>query len=83
MLSVGRALIFTSLVFFAGFGLFLFSSFHAIRGFGGQVSFTVVGALLADLLLLPGLILVLRPFKKKIVVGQSVQLAPAGSAQAE
>jgi uncharacterized protein len=66
MESVGRALIYTSVVFFSGFGLFLFSQFQPIRGFGGQVSFTVIGALLADILLLPGLIMLVRPFKTKV-----------------
>ena len=65
LLSVGRSLVLTSMVFFAGFGFFVFSSFHAIRTFGGQVSFTVVGALFADLFLLPGLLLGLRPFRRR------------------
>ena len=62
MQSVGKALIFTSIIFTAGFFIFLVSGFQATRNLGALVGFTVLGALGADLLLLPVLIWVFRPF---------------------
>jgi predicted RND superfamily exporter protein len=62
MESVGKALIFTSIVFTAGFFIFLVSGFQVTRNFGALVGFTVLGALGADLFLLPVLIGVFKPF---------------------
>ena len=62
MLSVGRALILTSIVFMAGFLIFLVSSFQISRNFGALISFTIVGALFSDLFVLPRLLLRFRPF---------------------
>ena len=62
--SVGKALIYTSIIFIAGFCIFLTSSFQVLKNFGALVAFTVLGALLADLFLLPALILIFKPFGK-------------------
>jgi predicted RND superfamily exporter protein len=62
MESVGKALIFTSIIFVAGFMIFLISGFQVTRNFGALVGFTVFGALAADLFLLPVLILMFKPF---------------------
>ena len=63
--SVGKALIFTSLLFIAGFMIFLISGFQVTRNFGALISFTIFGALVADLLLLPVLIWIFKPFGKE------------------
>lgn len=63
--SVGKALIYTSLLFIAGFMIFLISGFQVTRNFGALISFTIFGALAADLLLLPVLIWIFKPFGKE------------------
>ena len=58
--SCGRAIVFTSLIIAAGFSLFVFSGFSAIRWFGVLTAFTMLVALVGDLVLLPYLIRRLR-----------------------
>jgi predicted RND superfamily exporter protein len=65
MESVGKALIYTSFIFTAGFCIFLVSGFQVTRNFGALVGFTILGALAADLFLLPVLIWVFKPFGKE------------------
>jgi predicted RND superfamily exporter protein len=65
MESVGKALIYTSIIFIAGFMIFLISGFQVTRNFGALVGFTVFGALIADLLLLPVLVVIFKPFGKE------------------
>jgi hypothetical protein len=65
MESVGKALIFTSLIFIAGFLIFLISGFQVTRNFGALVGFTIFGALAADLLVLPVLIWIVKPFGRE------------------
>ncbi len=65
MESVGKALIYTSIIFIAGFLIFLISGFQVTRNFGALVGFTVFGALAADLLLLPVLIMTFKPFGRE------------------
>jgi predicted RND superfamily exporter protein len=65
MESVGKALIYTSIIFVAGFMIFLISGFQVTRNFGALVGFTVFGALIADLLLLPVLVMIFKPFGKE------------------
>ena len=60
----GKAIIFTSIIFAAGFCIFLFSGFKVTQNFGILVGFTVISALFADLILLPSLLLLFKPFKK-------------------
>jgi predicted RND superfamily exporter protein len=65
MESVGKALIYTSIIFIAGFMIFLISGFQVTRNFGALVGFTVFGALMADLLLLPVLVMIFKPFGRE------------------
>ena len=65
MESVGKALIYTSIIFIAGFMIFLISGFQVTRNFGALVGFTVFGALIADLVLLPVLVMIFKPFGKE------------------
>lgn len=60
-LEAGKAIILTSVILVAGFGLLIFSQFGVTHFTGLLISFTLVFALLADLFLLP---LLLFPLKK-------------------
>jgi predicted RND superfamily exporter protein len=62
MADVGRALFITSVVLAFGFLVFLFSTMDSLTRFGALLAGTVVTALVADFLLLPALILTLKPF---------------------
>jgi len=58
--TVGRAIVFTSIVLFMGFGVIGLSSFRPIYTFGLLTGLTMVLALLGDLLLLPAMLLLFR-----------------------
>ena len=58
--STGRAMVSTSAVIAAGFALFIFSRFGPNRHFGVLMAFTMVAALMADVVLLPFLIRVFK-----------------------
>lgn len=60
-IDAGRALILTSVILVAGFGLLIFSQFGVTHFTGLLISFSLIFALLADLMLLPVL---LFPLKK-------------------
>ena len=59
--STGRAIVATSVILVCGFLVTVFSSFKPPIYFGVLSSLTVVVALLADVLVLPALLLILRP----------------------
>ncbi len=59
--NVGRAIIFTSVVAFCGFMVLGLSNFKPIQYFGLLTAITMVTALLADLLVLPCCLLIIRP----------------------
>ncbi len=56
--DVGSAIIFTSLILMAGFGIFVFSSFGFNDKFGLFTAFTMMVALFVDILFLPSLLLI-------------------------
>jgi len=60
--SVGRALIITTIILSLSFLVFLISDMEVLSSFGFLLSATIVIALLADLFLLPSLVLVFQPF---------------------
>ncbi len=60
--SVGRACVFTTVVLALGFWILTLSEFLPTAYFGGLLGFTMCGALVADLVLLPAMILIFRPF---------------------
>jgi uncharacterized protein len=62
--SVGKPILVTSIVICLGFVIFLLSDFQYTRSMGILVSFTLVSAVFADLLLLPVLLFVFQPLKK-------------------
>ncbi|MDP7036127.1 MAG: efflux RND transporter permease subunit [Planctomycetota bacterium] len=61
--TVGRALTFTSLILFAGFGTLCLGSFIPTIALGSLTALTMVLAVLGDLVLLPVVLLILRPFR--------------------
>ena len=63
--STGLSIIYTSIVLIAGFVIFYFSSFGGTRSLGWLTSLTLVVATLANLTLLPALLLTLRKNKTK------------------
>ena len=69
LLSVGKPILITSIVLTAGFCIFLFSNFQPTQNLGVLISFTVISAVFADLILLPVLLLSLKPLGKKGSLG--------------
>ena len=55
--EVGNSMFYTSVVLFSGFAIFLFSGFMGIVALGGLVSFTLLMAMLSNLIVLPSLLL--------------------------
>ena len=64
LLSSGRAVVFTSIVLMAGFLIPLFSKFRLPCYFGILAATTMVGALFGDLLLIPAILRVAKPFAR-------------------
>jgi uncharacterized protein len=60
-LGTGRAIVFTSVILFAGFSLLIFGSFLPSRNFGWLSALTMVTALIGDMFLLPALIYIFKP----------------------
>lgn len=69
--STGRALLLTTLVLATGFGVFVFSAMVNLFYFGLLTAFTLVLALMADLVIAPALMLLLN---RKSVVQQAGEL---------
>jgi len=65
--SVGRACVFTTVVIAGGFWILVLSQFLPTAYFGALIAVTMAGALAADLLLLPVVILLVKPFDRKRV----------------
>jgi uncharacterized protein len=65
MKSVGKPILITSIILTAGFLIFLLSDFQYTRNMGMLISFTVVGAIFGDLVLLPVLLLIVKPLGRK------------------
>ena len=61
MESVGKPILITSIILTAGFFIFLLSNFQYTRNMGMLISFTVISAILGDLVLLPVLLLLVKP----------------------
>ena len=62
LVSVGRPIIITSAILSLAFLVYLVSDMEVLASFGILLSITIVTALLADLFLLPALVLTFRPF---------------------
>ena len=64
--STGLSIIYTSIVLIAGFVIFCFSGFGGTQALGWLTSLTLVVATVANLVLLPALIITLLPKRKKV-----------------
>ena len=62
LLGVGRAIIITSVILTLSFSIFLVSDMAVLASFGVLLSITIFAALLADLFLMPVLLIKLKPF---------------------
>ena len=71
LLDVGPALIITSISLVAGFSVLLVSILDSQASQGMLLSATIIMALLADFLLMPALILTLKPFGPESVTAQA------------
>jgi predicted RND superfamily exporter protein len=60
--TAGRGILWTTLLLMAGFAVLMMSSFRGIYEFGALVGVVLVVAFLADLTLLPAMLLRARPF---------------------
>ncbi len=63
--SVGKACLFTTIVITGGFSILTVSQFLPTAYFGGLLGFTMLVALAADVILLPALVLIVKPFGKE------------------
>jgi predicted RND superfamily exporter protein len=79
--TTGRAMLFTTLVLAAGFFIFMLSSLRPLTEFGFLTGFAIAVAFLADVLLAPALLVVVRGspgrFTEGAVVPSSVPLPAA------
>lgn len=72
--SVGRACLFTTIVIAGGFWVLLLSRFLPTAYFGGLIGFSMLIALAADLLLVPVLIVWVRPFGRIAAIDDQTKL---------
>lgn len=68
--EAGVSMFYTSVVLFAGFSVFMISSFGGTKALGGLVGMTLLFGMLSNLMLLPALVLT---FNKKLVNQQEFQ----------
>ena len=71
LMSVGRALVVTTIILTLSFLVFLKSDMSVLTNFGVLLSVTMISALIADLYLLPSLVLVLKPFGPEFNASES------------
>ena len=78
--GTGGAIVTTTVLLSLGFGALLFSRFPITRTFGFLMEVTVIGALVADLLLLPACLALFKPFRRDRIAAPSELAQPAGEA---
>jgi predicted RND superfamily exporter protein len=77
--TTGRAMLFTTLVLAAGFFIFMLSSMRPLTEFGLLIGFAIVVAFLADVLLAPALLMVVRGSPGRRFAEEAVETPrPAG-----
>ena len=74
--SVGRALIFTTIILVCSFTVYFFSSMAVLASFGLLLGIAISAALIADLFLLPALLMAIRPFEAR-----EMKISPAANQQ--
>ncbi|MDR3088835.1 MAG: MMPL family transporter [Desulfobulbaceae bacterium] len=68
LLTVGRPMLFTTIIMLGGFAALLFSNVTGVMKFGGLACFAFLWALLADYFLVPAFLLTFRPLKRRAEV---------------
>ncbi len=76
MTDVGRALFITSVVLVLGFLTFTYSMMNSQQSFGALLATTIVTALVADFVLMPALVVTLKPFGPERVRAAGAATAP-------
>ena len=61
MMNTGKPIIFTTLVVGSGFFVLLFASFVPVKWFGSLTAFTMLSALIGDLMVLPVILFIAQP----------------------
>ena len=69
--TIGRAMFFTTLIIALGFSILAFSNFVPTIYFGLLTGLSMFTALIADLVLLPILIMMIKPFGPEVQTGES------------
>jgi predicted RND superfamily exporter protein len=79
--ETGISMFYTSVVLFFGFSVFMLSSFGGTKALGGLVSFTLLTAMLSNLIVLPSLLLALERniANKKTFKKPSINVLPKSS----
>ena len=80
---VGRPIFFTSVILLAGFSVLVFGNFRPTRLFGGLTGMTMIFALLGDLILLPAILLKLKPWGTGLATEQPVPVSPERADQGQ
>ncbi len=83
--ETGVSMFYTSVVLFFGFSAFMLSSFGGTKALGGLVSFTLLVAMLSNLILLPSLLLALERniANKKVLKKPNINVLPKNSEDQE
>ncbi len=83
--ETGVSMFYTSIVLFFGFSVFIISSFGGTKALGGLVSATLLFAMLANLILLPSLLLSLERSiaNKQVLKKPQIDILPKGDEKAK
>lgn len=81
--GVGPPITMTTVILTAAFSSYLISSMAVLASFGALLAVTMIAALIADLFLLPALVLWLRPFGPERMTGVETYSAAAVDTSAE
>jgi len=80
--SIGRAMLYTSVIITAGFSVLSLSNFVPTVYFGLFTGFAMIAALVANLTVLPKLLIMLRPLDEKMATMQEVKSTLLGPSAA-
>lgn len=81
MRDVGPALIITTIILVGAFSCYLLSDMAVIASFGVLLSIAILVALLADLVFMPALLLVTKPFGPEFVPSEIVPTEPTATSE--
>lgn len=83
IVTTGRPILITSLVLAAGFSVLVLSGFQPTRNLGVLIGLTMISALVADLIVLPALLLWARPVARRRAARAGSRAQPAGIPKTE